>query len=244
SDVFLVSYPRSGNTWCRVILAHLLYPDFTLQTLDGLHAYIPGIYRLIFPDRIYSQPRIIKTHQAFHQRLGKKDDQLYRKNIYIVRNVFDVAKSYYQYRRDRGQDHGLTYDDFAQRMAYGIYGPGTWQEHIKSWYGANQYFGKVLFVRYEDLMHDPIKEIARMAEFLGHPQKEEVYQRIANKSSIENMRLAQERGAIEGKTNFIRSTHVRSGELHLSAATRDLLYEHNAWALERFGYTKEDSFQD
>lgn len=36
SDVFLVSYPRSGNTWARAIIANILYPNESLDALNVL----------------------------------------------------------------------------------------------------------------------------------------------------------------------------------------------------------------
>ncbi|MEM9822791.1 MAG: sulfotransferase domain-containing protein [Bacteroidota bacterium] len=236
NDVFLASYPRSGNTWCRTILAHLLYPDFQLERMSEIRQFIPAVHRPIPHHQNYSRPRIIKTHQPFHYRLGKNRDQLYKKNIYIVRNVFDVIKSYYHYKEARGKLVGVDWNAFALRMAYGMYGPGLWQEHVLGWYAAGKYHGEVLFVKYEDLMAQPTEEVARMAHFLGQTKSEKAYQQIVEKSNIHNMKRAQEEGAISAVPDFIRSGEKRLPQLIFEKKTIELIIQNNQAALTLLGY--------
>src|SRR5208337_5516979 len=82
-DTFLVSYPRSGNTWTRFLIANLLHPQE--------HVTFANIERQV-PDaeaqssrymRGVPSPRIIKSHSYFHPR--------YPRVIYIVRDPRDVA---------------------------------------------------------------------------------------------------------------------------------------------------------
>lgn len=246
TDVFLVSYPRSGNTWCRTILAHLLYPDFELQKLAEVNDYIPGIHRP-FPQNVpFSTPRVIKTHQRFYRRFRNDDPALYRKSIYVVRNVFDVVKSYYHYQKERKGIGEKSLDTFAREMAFGIYVHGSWQEHVLGWYGASQFYGEVLFVRYEDLLQDTVVEIERMAQFLGVEQSIENYQKIAKNSNIDQMRLAEKNGGFGKVPAFIRTQKERLPNLTLEQSTINLLLEHNQSAMRLFGYTadKINSIED
>src|SRR6266581_956224 len=43
-DVFIVSYPRSGNTWVRFLIANLLAPDDKI-TFRNIENYVPSIYK-------------------------------------------------------------------------------------------------------------------------------------------------------------------------------------------------------
>ena len=63
-DVFLVSYPRSGNTWVKNIVAHILYPHERIYSLNYLARLVPEIHE-IDSDNEYSNPRVIKTHRSF-----------------------------------------------------------------------------------------------------------------------------------------------------------------------------------
>ena len=85
-DVFIVSYPRSGNTWVRFLIGSMVYQadvDF-----NNLVTIIPDIYRCTnrFLESL-ERPRYLKSHEPYDGR--------YPKVIYLVRDPRDVAISYY-----------------------------------------------------------------------------------------------------------------------------------------------------
>src|SRR5579884_4296147 len=130
-DVFLVSYPRSGNTWTRFLIGNLIY-DGDPITFANVEARIPEIH--LFPDwklRSLPRPRVLKSHEYFHPR--------YRTTIYIVRDPRDVAVSTYHYsikRRTIPEDQPIA--DFIPRFLKGEFFVdwGTWAEHVASWYST------------------------------------------------------------------------------------------------------------
>src|SRR5437870_7388500 len=102
-DVFLVSYPRSGNTWTRFLIGNLLDQEDPI-TFANIESRIPEIY--FFPDKVLRRlprRRILKSHEYFDHR--------YKRVVYIVRDPRDVATSMYHYsikRRnipDRSEEH-------------------------------------------------------------------------------------------------------------------------------------------
>ena len=77
-DRFLISYPKSGNTWLRFLLANLLCPDGQQVRLANLDQHVPDVYRhtdeeLLARDR----PRFMKTHEYLDPR--------YRRLVYVAR---------------------------------------------------------------------------------------------------------------------------------------------------------------
>src|SRR2546430_17117355 len=62
-DVFLVSYPKSGNTWTRFLIANLVFPD-RHPDFSNINQLIPDPEALAKRDldRV-ARPRYIKSHQ-------------------------------------------------------------------------------------------------------------------------------------------------------------------------------------
>lgn len=106
---FLNSYPRSGNTWCRLILGNCQnnFSDL-VDTLDGdkLDNLIPDIHSFDLSGLNYGEHDgylIIKTHWPnyfIHAFFGEKYSNT-TKHIYIIRHPSDAIYSYFQYQKGR-----------------------------------------------------------------------------------------------------------------------------------------------
>ena len=183
-DTFVVSYPRSGNTWTRFLIANLVHPHENVSFLN--------IERLI-PDtssqssrklKRTPRPRIIKTHCYFDHR--------YPKTIYIVRDPRDVVLSHYDFQRKYRQIEDKTplvpyVDDFiCGRLVSADW--GTWRENVASWVYTRGQKKEFLLIRYEDLLEDTVSELRRMAHFLGADASDSNLKRAVELSSAERMR--------------------------------------------------------
>jgi Sulfotransferase domain len=93
-DTFLVSYPKSGNTWMRFLIANLLQQDPPVGLLDAdcLIPIVDGKSKRFFDEM--KSPRIIKSHFSFIPA--------YKRVIYVVRDPRDVVMSQYHYQIKRG----------------------------------------------------------------------------------------------------------------------------------------------
>ena len=84
-DIFLVSYPKSGNTWMRFLIGNLLHQDEPI-TFSNIELKVPDIYQNSNRKLLQiSPPRILKSHEYFDPR--------YKKTICIVRDTRDIAVS-------------------------------------------------------------------------------------------------------------------------------------------------------
>ena len=183
-DTFVVSYPRSGNTWTRFLIANLVYPEKNVG--------FANIEKLI-PDtssqsnralKSTPRPRIIKSHEYFDHR--------YRKVIYIVRDPRDVALSYYDFQRkymqiDDAYPLEQYVEDFVQGRLISI-GWGTWAENVSSWICTRGKSTNFLLLRYEDMMKDTIRELTRIAQFFGIEATPTRLQEVIDRSSADRMR--------------------------------------------------------
>src|ERR1700736_5243708 len=77
-DILLASYPKSGSTWTRFLIANLVHPNREVK-FGNLHRWVldPDVSVKRDFDRA-RQPRIIKTDGSFDPR--------YRRVIYLVRD--------------------------------------------------------------------------------------------------------------------------------------------------------------
>src|SRR5438046_5865734 len=82
-DTFLVSYPRSGNTWTRFLIANLLHPEIEVG-FANIESLVPDTAALSSRTlKRVSRPRVLKSHQYFDPR--------YTNVVYVVRDPRDVG---------------------------------------------------------------------------------------------------------------------------------------------------------
>jgi hypothetical protein len=196
-DVFLTSYPRSGNTWTRFLIGNLIYQDEP-TTFANVEQRIPEIYfNSDHRMRSLPRPRILKSHECFQPH--------YPHVIYIVRDPRDVAVSFYHHNVKAGNitdDYPL--EEFIPRFIAAEFDRkwGSWGEHVQSWLTLRQNHPGFILLRYEEMKNHPAQELARLAAFLegcrfrqidSSPEK---FQRAIELSSPERMRqLEKEQSA-------------------------------------------------
>lgn len=156
-DTFIVSFPKSGNTWLRFLIAHLISDrnDITFRNIDQL---VPDIYTSYQQVNHLPSPRYIKAHHS-------TQFADFPKTLYIVRDYRDVLVSYYGYQQALGDFSG-TFSSFV--CSLNAHHPfGSWKDHV---YAAINFErsnpARLLFLRYEDLLSEPVKELDKIISFL------------------------------------------------------------------------------
>lgn len=236
-DVVVVSYPRSGNTWTRFLIANLTRPDEP-ATFVGIEQHIPDIYRATRAHlAAIPRPRVIKSHEYFDPR--------YRKVIYIVRDPRDVAVSYYHYQR---KTHVLaddsSIDSFITSFLTGRQSPyGTWAENVTSWLGTRGDSADMLLVRYEDMIAQPVEALQRIAGFLDLRRTREQLEAAVARSSATEMRRIEQKDQAWSVTQksrkdipFVRTATSGTWKDQLSASAVERIEV--AWGplMARLGY--------
>ncbi len=183
-DTFLVSYPRSGNTWTRFLIANLVHPDKPVSFTNIEHLIPDTSSQSNRALKRTPRPRIIKTHQYFDHR--------YPRTIYIVRDPRDIALSYYDFQRKYRQIEDSypleSYvDDFVcGRLISADW--GTWAENVASWVYTRGNRKEFLLLRYEDMVKDTGSELLRIAAFLGIDADPDRLRQAVERSSADRMR--------------------------------------------------------
>lgn len=179
-DTFIVSYPRSGNTWLRFLVANLFHPE-ALVDYSNIERLVPDIYVTSEVSlRAMLGPRVLKSHEAFDPR--------YRKVIYAIRDPREViASQYVTLRRVRGDLVEGTIEGFVERQIAGEFDAwfGSWSANVNSWVHHDKADIEFLLVRYEHLVGNAVATAASIASFLGLERSEkELRDAVANSSRV------------------------------------------------------------
>lgn len=188
-DIFLVSYPKSGNTWCRFLIANLVYPRQN-PNWGNIDKLIPGPE--VATKRYFQgmkRPRIIRSHDPFDPR--------YKQVIYIVRDPRDVALSQYHHHQKRKLiDESYPFATFLPRFLAGETNEhGSWKQNVASWLAARYGDPRFLLLRYEDMIASPQHELGKVAEFLAVSATAQDLARAVEQSSPERMRQLEKMNA-------------------------------------------------
>jgi hypothetical protein len=214
-DVFLVSYPRSGNTWTRFLVGNLIDQNDPV-TFSNVESRIPEIY--FNRDRFLRQlprPRMIKSHECFQPH--------YPLVIYIVRDPRDVAVSFYHHNvkaRNIPDDYPMA--SFVPRFIAGEFDVkfGSWRDNVLSWTVLRGDDPRFLMLRYEDMKLDPARELASIVAFLEHYSFRKIdsspgaLQRAVERSSPERMRALEKQEA----ANWVLTKKTRSDKPFVRSA--------------------------
>ena len=201
-DTFIVSYPRSGNTWTRFLIANLLFAGQPIS-FANIERLIPDAEAQSsrYMKRIPS-PRVIKSHQYFDHR--------YPKVLYITRDPRDVAVSYYNFaRKYRHIADNYPLEQYVHGFVTGTLQSsawGTWAENVGTWMAARNGRPTFLVLRYEDLIADTQTELATVARFLGVDATPAALSRAIENSSADHLReLEKKEGGVWVTTKNKRS---------------------------------------
>jgi len=186
-DRYIVSYPRSGSTWMRTMLAYLINPD-SINHPEVRDAMIPGvtIKKSLYINRLAS-PRLLMSHTKYLSTIQRA--------VYIVRDGRDVLISLFHYRITRqGLGEFVDFQSFFNQYFQGFYGD-CWHENVVSWLieGKISLRENLLVVRFEDLKEDTPTLMMNIARFLEIPTNTTKIVEAVNASSLKQMRIIEQK---------------------------------------------------
>jgi hypothetical protein len=234
NDVFLASYPRSGNTMLRFMLA---------EALSGAPSSFETIQRLVPEVGVHGNAssllppsgRLIKTHEPYCTR--------YRRAIYIVRDVRDVMLS--SFARETALDvlHIRSLDDYVRPFVQGkMTRFGSWQRHVNGWMNSElSRSGNLLVLRFEEMREDLEGSVARCLEFLGKKVDPFVVHAAVRNNSLERMRAKEDTATTLPKSPGEEGRWVGKGSIggwrrKLTHSQLDTVDEFAGDILTRLGY--------
>ncbi|KAM9353901.1 sulfotransferase family 2, cytosolic sulfotransferase 3 isoform 2-T2 [Symphorus nematophorus] len=190
TDVFAVTYPKSGTIWMQEILPLVLNggdltPIHTIPNWDRV-PWLEENRLAVVVDQLTS-PRALVTHFPYHI-MPPSFHASKAKVIYVMRNPMDVMVSSYYFHQMAGflQDPG-TFDEFMDKFLEGKVLFGKWTDHLKSWRHTDL-GDRIMYITYEEMVKDLPAALRTMSAFLGSNLNEEVIQKIAEHCSFKTMK--------------------------------------------------------
>jgi len=191
TDVYVLSYPKCGRTWLRLLMGKALVDDLSLtdanpMELSDLHRASPHV------------PRIRVTHDDNPQL--KRPDEIERdkrryagkKVVFLVRNPRDVVISYYFQASRRRDRFAGTPSEFLRHPVGSL---DTILDYYNVWAECRGVPGDFCLVRYEDLHRDAAGELERVLRLIGRVPARAVVDRAVEFARFDNMRALERKNA-------------------------------------------------
>ncbi|MEM6446900.1 MAG: sulfotransferase domain-containing protein [Cyanobacteria bacterium P01_D01_bin.123] len=231
--VWLASYPRSGNTFFRMLLhyqcgvnTYSVYadPDITGMGAAGAvgHEILPApIEELAECDELY----FVKTHE----RPGKDDypaiqlirdgrDSLVSHARYLLKFYWETDDPIRRFKQFVG------FENYSRTLRNVILTSG-WSDHLMDW-GKRRSRGQTFTLRYEDLVDDPDLWLSRALHSL------DLRQLTTDVGEIPSFEDLQKQWP-----QFFRKGKVGAWQEEMSPKLQELFWKHHGEAMHAFGYS-------
>ena len=219
-DVLVASFPKSGNTWVRFFLAHLL----SLREWEGRPVDFEVLDRrmveygksnLLIAPTPQTLPRFVKTHLPYTPVFGR------RRAILIVRDPRDVMASFYAFEASKTEPRFA--GSFSELLRHPRFGLPGWARHTAAWMAH-----ATVVLHYEAMRTDAVEAFTTMLDRLGLEATAEEVAEATRRASQKQVRAVEEARGISRPERFregfqfARDGRVGKGQALFTAA--DLTY--------------------
>lgn len=202
NEIIVVSYPKCGRTWLRLMLGralalHFDIPDANLLELEEMATHQPHIPRIVFS---HDGPANLKSAD----QLLADDKQAYvgKRVVLLVRDPADVVVSYYFERTRRRErfnpDHFQPFDGNLSTFLYEERGGlDSILAFYQGWANYQHVPAALLLVRYEDMHADAGQALRRILDFMGLSEVSmEVIEEAVTFGRFDNMRRLEQQNSL------------------------------------------------
>ena len=194
-DTVLLSYPKSGRTWLRMILAKIL----------DLKGYSTQEYEMI--------PAVHLPIDEIKKQFGTDINV-----IFLYRNIGDVVLSYYNEKTTSTRSGTLYEGSVKDFINDSEYGASKIAEYNSKCYNSLGLFKKSKVITYEKMISDTYSVVKGLTSFMGIEVSDEEINKAVEYSNFQNMqKIEQGKGKnhlSNYKGNFGKSVgRVRQGKV-------------------------------
>ena len=228
-DLFIVSYPRSGNTWIRFLLANLLASGEEI-TFRNIEEYVPDLHKSASTLAERQGRRFVKSHHPCYEA--------YPRFIYIYRDGRDALVSHYHYTTERKVFAGSFGEFVVSSLASKF---GSWREHVIGALDfAHSQPERVLLLQYEQMLERPRDFAAKVAAFARIETDEtQLASAVAKSSFVQLQSIEKKFGAekLEQPCSFFRKGESGQWRSYFTDELYQRYLRENGETLSRLGYS-------
>lgn len=218
ADVALVSFPKSGRTFVRTMLARLYQQQFGIderevlefKTLRNAEPHVP---RLLLT---HDGDAMRRPHQIRINRKAYADTKV----LLLVRHPGDVIVSRYHHHKHRSTDKA------RQRLARQPIDQYVWSEQggvpaivafLNNWAEYARERDDLMIVRYRDFLQEPHETLSKVAAFIGLSASPDTIAEAVEFARFDNLKQREREGYFKSERFGARgdgnesSFKVRSG---------------------------------
>ncbi|XP_029015903.1 amine sulfotransferase-like [Betta splendens] len=214
SDIYLVTYLKSGTIWAQQIIISICELDGGPTEYLNNSEQMPWLEYKIH-DADYSlrvSPRLFASHLTpVLMPPGVKDQKA--KVIYVMRNPKDNIISYYHFScGNSNMKTPESFDGFLEDYLNGNVPGSSWFDHIREWHlNKDQY--NILFLTYEDMILDLKAAVTKICSFLGKNLSEEAIKQVVEKSTFKTMKKDPKANYEFIPKEIFSGTFMRKGQI-------------------------------
>lgn len=211
--IYLLSFPKSGRTWVRLIIGKYFADKYELNQ-DKILVYSS--------EHSIKNVRILQhTHGGF-AIAGEATNIKFLEDkdvILLERNIYDTMVSYYYHCKYR-------YHNASRRAGADLESKGSFLKskhgikRLKSYYEEISNINFLYKTTYEDLHKTPEKECSKILELMGEDVDKEILKNAIEFCTFENMAKAERENKFKisssnlSKKNEDRAFKVREGKVN------------------------------
>ena len=192
-EVFVVSFPKTGRTWLRVMLGKVLSETYTLPGDSLLDIYsltkIAGIKRAMFT---HDGPLHLMSSLPYYQLTFNNNRYKQVHVVFIVRDIRDTIVSSYFQETKRANTFQGSIGEFIRDDIFGI---RKLIAFYNIWFENTHVPKTFTLVRYEDMKRDASSELNKVLNVLGADKADDAAVRTAVEfATFDNMRKMELEG--------------------------------------------------
>ena len=207
ADAYVVSFPKTGRTWLRVLLSEYFcqmhgiepYQTMGFENLNQLNRAIPKIF-FTHDDDYTGRPEDLATDKRLYQK---------RRVLFLVRDPRDVVVSLYFHRTKRDKD--LSEDIDLASFAFGDSGGlKTIIAFYNIWLAALASLDGALILRYEDLHENASGTMLKILEHLGVEKDVHCLAKAIDNATFNKMNRKEKESGFDRR--LLRAGDIDDGE--------------------------------